>query len=228
MSTFLKLSLGDPFLRALLLVVLLAFGSNAMSYEEPGYAVVSQSGALEYRRYEPYLVAETFVEGAADFDSAGNEGFRRLFRYIAGGNTGQSKIAMTAPVSQAAQAEKSEKIAMTVPVQQAGSAAGWRIAFMLPRQYTLDTAPVPSDSRVRIVAVPGRTVAVLRYAGRWTESNYVEHRDELLKSLAAQGIRTSGEPWLARYNAPFSLPFLRRNEVLIEVDRTPGGAAPRD
>ena len=222
MHKIFRQTIGDPLLRAMLLAALLTFGGDAMSYEEPGYAVLSQSGAVEYRRYEAYLVAETFVEGAADFDSAGNEGFRRLFRYIAGGNTGQSKIAMTAPVSQAAEAEKGEKISMTVPVQQAGSAAGWRIAFMLPGQYTLDTAPVPSDSRVRIVAVPAKIVAVLRYSGRWTESNYVEHRDELLKILAEQGIRTSGEPWLARYNAPFSLPFLRRNEVLVEVDRAPG------
>jgi hypothetical protein len=189
-----------------------------MSYEEPGYSVLRQSGDVEYRRYDPYLVAETFVEGSADFDASGNEGFRRLFRYIAGGNTSQAKISMTAPVSQAAQGEK---IAMTVPVQQAGSAAGWRIAFMMPAEYTLESAPVPSDPRVKVVAVPARVVAVLRYSGRWTESNYVEHRDALLKILDTSGIKRIGEPWLARYNAPFSLPFLRRNEVLSEVDRVP-------
>jgi len=208
--------------RTVLLAVLLAIGSDAMSYEEPGYDVVGRAGAVEFRQYEDYLIAETVVEGAADFDSAGNEGFRRLFRYIAGGNTARSKIEMTAPVTQEASARKSEKIAMTVPVQQVESAAGWRIAFMLPEQYTLDTAPVPGDSRVKVTAVPGRLVAVLRYSGRWTESNFEEHRDELLKSLAEQGIGISGEPWLARYNAPFSVPFLRRNEVLVEVDKLPG------
>lgn len=189
-----------------------------MSYEEPGYSVVRESRDIEYRRYKPYLVAETLVTDRADFDSAGNEGFRRLFKYIAGGNTSQSRISMTAPVSQAAQAEK---IAMTVPVQQQGSGAGWRIAFMLPAQFTPETAPRPSDPRVQVVAVPARLVAVLRYAGRWTESNYQEHRQELLKTLSAASIQSKGEPWLARYNAPFSLPFLRRNEVLIEVDRVP-------
>jgi hypothetical protein len=215
-------SMRGSFQRALLLVALLAFGSEAMSYEEPGYAVVSRTGDVEYRRYDGYLVAETIVEGAADFDSAGNEGFRRLFRYIAGGNTARSKIAMTAPVTQESPDRKGEKIAMTVPVQQAGSDAGWRIAFMLPRQYTLETAPVPADSRVRVRAVPGRLVAVLRYSGRWTESNFLEHREDLLTSLSEKGIGTSGEPWLARYNAPFSVPFLRRNEVLVEVDKLPG------
>ena len=191
-----------------------------MSYEEPPYSVRLRSGAVEYRQYEPYLVAETLVQGSTHFEGAGNEGFRRLFRYIAGGNTSRARIAMTAPVSQVAQGEK---IAMTVPVQQTGSAAGWRVAFMLPRQYTLETAPEPSDPRVRVVPVPGRLMAVLRYPGRWTESNYVAHRDELLRALATAGIRPSGEPRLARYNAPYTLPFLRRNEVSVEIDRLPDG-----
>lgn len=210
-----------PLVRVLFFSTVLVFWGNAMSYDEPGFAVLAESGGVEYRRYESYLIAETVVEGAADFDSAGNEGFRRLFKYIAGGNTSQSKIAMTAPVSQAAQSPKGEKISMTVPVQQTGSGAGWRVAFMLPADYTLDTAPVPADGRVKVVAVPGRIVAVLRYSGRWTERNYTEHRDELLQILAGAGIKPAGEPWLARYNAPFSLPMFRRNEVLVEVDRVP-------
>lgn len=189
-----------------------------MSYEEPGYALLYQAGGVEYRRYDPYLIAETVVEGAADFDSAGNEGFRRLFKYIAGGNTSRSTIAMTAPVSQAGQ---NQKIAMTVPVQQSGSGSGWRISFMLPKQYTLDTAPVPTDSRVRVVVVPERLMAVRRYSGRWTESNFVARRDELVRMIAAAGLNQLSEPRLARYNSPLSLPFLRRNEVLIEVDRLP-------
>ena len=194
-----------------------------MGYQEPGYSVVHRAGDVEYRQYQPYLVAETLVQGAADFDSAGNEGFRRLFKYISGGNTTQAKIAMTAPVSQAAQ---SEKIAMTVPVQQAVAGDGWRIAFMLPLQYTLVTAPMPNDQRIRVIEMPGRLMAVLRYSGRWTESNYAAHRDELLRSLTGAGIRPLSEPTLARYNAPFSLPFLRRNEVLIEVDRAPDASGP--
>ncbi len=125
---------------------------------------------------------------------------------------------MTAPVSQTAE---SEKIAMTAPVQQTGSAGGWRIAFTLPKNYTLETAPVPADTRVRIVREPARLFAVFRYSGRWTESNYNASRDELLSILAAAGIEVRGEPQLARYNAPFIPPFMRRNEVLIEVDSLP-------
>lgn len=110
---------------------------------------------------------------------------------------------------------------MTAPVQQTGSVDGWRIAFALPKTYTLETAPVPADTRVRIVREPARLFAALRYSGRWTESNYNASRDELLGILAAGGIAVRGEPQLARYNAPFIPPFMRRNEVLIEVDSLP-------
>jgi hypothetical protein len=207
-----------PIAGAILLSLIVMPGGEAMSYEEPEYEVAGASGPVEFRRYADYLMAETIVEEAADFESAGNEGFRRLFKYISGANTLESRISMTAPVSQSA---PSEKIAMTVPVRQEGTAAGWRVSFMLPARYTLATAPRPTDSRVRLVAVPARTVAALRYSGRWTEDNYRRHRDELLRALSAAGNEGIGEPWLARYNAPFTLPILRRNEVLIEVDRAP-------
>jgi hypothetical protein len=210
---------SGPGIAALLLGAGLFSGGDAMSYEEPGFRVIYQAGDVEYRQYEPHLVAETLVQGEPDFDRAGNEGFRRLFKYIAGGNTAQAKIAMTAPVAQAAE---SEKIAMTVPVQQAGSEGAWRIAFMLPRQYTLATAPVPTDQRIRVVERPGRLMAVWRYSGRWTERSYAVNRDQLLQALKAAGVRPLSEPQLARYNSPFSLPFLRRNEILVEVDRAPG------
>lgn len=203
----------------MLLGAALSSGGCTMSYQEPPYTVVSQSGGVEYRRYEPCLIAETVVAGSADFDSAGTEGFRRLFKYITGANTSQSRIAMTVPVSQAAQ---SEKIVMTVPVQQVNAAGGWRVAFMLPKQYTIDTAPSPTDPRIRVVAVAGKLTAVRRYSGRWTESNYLGNRDELVGILAAAGVRPLSEPRLARYNAPFSLPLLRRNEVLVDVDLVPG------
>jgi hypothetical protein len=205
-------------IRAVLVIAALSLGSPAMAIEEPVYTIRHTAGKIEYREYAPYLTAETLVEGGADFESAGNEGFRRLFRYISGGNKAQSKIAMTAPVAQAAE---SEKIAMTVPVQQTGSARGWRVAFTLPAKYRLETAPVPEDPRVRIVQEPARLFAVLRYSGRWTESNYTASRDELLAALSDAGVRVRGEPQLARYNAPFVPPFMRRNEVLIEVDSLP-------
>jgi len=190
-----------------------------MSLEQPDYSVVHRDGDIEYRQYEPYLVSETVIENVADYKVAGNEGFRRLFRYIAGGNQSSAKIAMTAPVSQA---PTSEKIAMTVPVQQTGSAAGgWRVAFMLPTRYTLETAPVPTDPRIRLREVPGRIMAVLRYSGRWTERNFSTKRSELMAALEAESVLPLGDIQTALYDPPYKPPFLRRNEVQVEVDRVP-------
>ena len=139
---------------------LLLVGESAMSIEQPDYTVVYTDGDIEYRQYEPYLVSETVISNVSDYNSAGNEGFRRLFRYITGANESRQKIAMTAPVAQA----RSEKIEMTAPVQQGRSAEGWRVSFMLPSQYSLETAPMPTDPRVTVREVPGRLVAVLHSA----------------------------------------------------------------
>ena len=202
-----------------LLVAALAFAIfSVLTLEKPGYRVVLKSGDIEYRQYEPYLVSETLIEQARDYKAAGNEGFRRLFRYISGANTGQTKISMTVPV---AQTESSQKIAMTVPVQQTEAAQGWRVAFMLPSEYTLETAPQPTDERVKIRAVPGRLTAVLRYSGRWTEDNYAEKREALLQALEQAAVTPMGEVQSAQYAPPSTPPFLRRNEVLVDVDRLP-------
>ena len=203
---------------ALLLAVVVYGVISVIRLEKPGYRVLYESGDIEYRQYEPYLVSETLIEQAKDYKTAGNEGFRRLFRYISGANAGQAKISMTVPV---AQTESSEKISMTVPVQQTEAAEGWRVAFMLPSEYTLETAPQPTDKRVTIRAVPGRLTAVLRYSGRWTESNYAEKRAALLEALKQESITPVGEVQSAQYAPPSTPPFLRRNEVLVEIDRLP-------
>lgn len=207
--------------RAALLAGLLFTGESAMSLEQPTYDVVYRDGDIEYRQYESYLVSETIIENAGDYKAAGNEGFRRLFRYITGSNSGQTKIAMTAPV---AQTPASEKIAMTVPVQQANSAEGWRVAFMLPTRYTLETAPRPTDPRVRIRQVPGRLMAVLRYSGRWTERNFVVKKTTLLDTLESESVMPVGEIQSAMYDPPYMPPFMRRNEVMIEVNLLPATA----
>ncbi|MBT8445447.1 MAG: heme-binding protein [Gammaproteobacteria bacterium] len=192
-----------------------------MSLEQPNYQVLYKDGDIEYRQYDSYLVSETIIENVADYKAAGNEGFRRLFRYITGGNQGRAKIAMTKPV---AQVPASEKIAMTVPVQQTGSDTGWRIAFMLPSQYTLESAPAPTDPRVQIREVPGRLMAVLRYSGRWTERNFSKKQAALLDSVLGQSVNPVGDIQTALYDPPYMPPFLRRNEIMIEVDRLPSGA----
>ena len=189
--------------------------ATAMAIEEPGFQVLEQAGSFELREYPAYVVAETRVE--AGFESAGNIAFQRLFGYISGKNVAQQKIAMTAPVTQA----RGEKIAMTAPVSQVADGGAYRVAFTLPATYTLETAPKPLDPTVQIREVPAQVIACWRYTGRWTESNYRDNEKLLREQIAKRGLVISGEPILARYNAPFTPWFMRRNEVLIPVKLPP-------
>jgi hypothetical protein len=182
-----------------------------MATEEPRYEVLEREGDLEIRRYESFIVAETLVD--ADFERAGNEGFRRLADYIFGNNRSRQNLEMTAPVSQA----RSEKIAMTAPVNLHRQGNLYRVTFMMPAEYTLATLPEPVDPEVRIRQVPPELVGALRYSGRWSQQRYDDHKARLESWLAKRGWRPAGEPILARYDPPFKPWFLRRNEVLIPL-----------
>ena len=196
--------------------LLMLMSAAAMALEEPDYEVVAQYDEFELRQYAPYIVAEVDVPG--DMDDADNKAFRILAGYIFGDNEAAEKMEMTAPV-EARSAEHSEKMAMTAPVTAsvADEDGTMTYAFVMERKYTLETLPRPLDERIRIRVVPARTMAVHGYSGRWTEKNYLQHRDSLQTALQAEGIETIGAPTLARYNSPFSLPFMRRNEVMIQV-----------
>lgn len=201
-------------LAAMLVAGLIAFVPPAMAIEEAPYKPIETQGAFELREYAPYVVAETYVEG--DFDSVGNEGFRRLVRYIGGDNRAKASIAMTAPVEQSS---ASQKIAMTAPVEQARSGDRWRVAFVLPASYMLENAPLPNDARVKLAEMPPRLMASVRYSGRWTEENYARNLAELEAWIKQRGLVPAGEPVWARYNPPMMPWFLRRNEILIPVKR---------
>jgi len=185
--------------------------------EEPSYQVVAQAGAVEIRSYGPRLAAETAVEG--DEEAARNAGFRRLAGYIFGGNTAQAKIAMTAPVAQSsAQTAGGEQIAMTAPVAQARDGAGrWVVRFFLPREWTLQTLPVPDDRAVRLVTVPAETVAVLGFTGSRAASAVAERKAALQQELSQTPWTTVGTPVAWFYDPPWTLPWLRRNEVAVPV-----------
>ncbi len=188
---------------------------EVMALEEAKYTVIMREGSFELRQYEPHIVAETMVEG--DYDKAGNEGFRRLFKYISGENQKKQSIAMTTPVSQEG---GPEKIAMTAPVSQEQTGGQWRIAFVMPSEYTLDTLPQPVDPKVLLKQVPARRMAAITYSGTWSKERYEEHKALLEAFIQRKKLRPLGDPVLARYNSPFTLWFLRRNEVLIPVQGT--------
>ena len=198
-------------------LALFAMGASAMAYEEPQYRVIKQIGQLEVRDYAPYLVAETRV--ALPFDQAGNEAFNILAGYIFGKNKSQQKMEMTAPVIQA---PASEKIEMTAPVLQTpagGAEESYVFSFVMPARFTRETLPVPLDSRVNIREIPARTMAALTYSGTWSQSRYEKHEAALLAAVREAGLQALGKPEFARYNSPFTPWFLRRNEVMVEIQR---------
>ena len=203
---------------ALLAILAAVLSSNTQALEEPRFSVVGSAGDLEFRRYEPYLVAETVVDQGADRNKAANAGFRRLFGYISGDNEVQAKISMTAPVRQQ---PASTKIKMTTPVRQTPSPAGWAIAFIVPSEFDETNVPQPTNPAVRIRKVPEQLVAVVRFSGRWSDSNVERHQAQLAAGLAAAGVKSMGDMVTAFYNSPFSLPFMRRNEVMVQIEDLP-------
>ncbi|MEQ1742598.1 MAG: heme-binding protein [Candidatus Nitrotoga sp.] len=196
--------------------VIIIGAMDAMAIEEATYNVVKRDDQFEIRDYAPHILAETVVEG--DLEEAGNKAFSRLFRYISGDNRSRDKVAMTAPISQE---PMGEKIKMTAPVGQQRIQEKWAVSFMMPASYTLATLPAPEDPQVTLRQVPARRMAAVRYSGFWSEKNYLRYRMELESWIHEKGLTIVGDPAWARYNAPFTPWFLRRNEILIPVD---GGA----
>ena len=181
--------------------------------EEPRYTVLASPDGLEIRLYGPRLAAETTI--AADAEDARYAGFRRLAGYIFGGNRAEASIAMTAPV---AQQEAGQKIAMTAPVAQAPAEGGrWVIRFFMPAGYTLQTLPVPQDPAVALVEVPEQTMAVLRFTGARDGETVAARQSDLLRALEATPWRAQGTPVAWFYDPPWTIPFLRRNEVAVPV-----------
>lgn len=195
-----------------ILLLLLTGVTTAMATEEAPYTVMRTDDIFELREYPPLVLAEITVEG--DLEDAGNKAFRPLFRYISGANRSRGKIAMTAPVSQE---QQGEKIAMTAPVSQQGEQGKWAVSFMMPASYTLENLPAPDDQSIKLRQVPARRVAAVRYSGFWSEKNYLRYKQELERWITDNSLKAIGEPVWARYNPPFTLWFLRRNEILIPI-----------
>ena len=183
----------------------------AMAIEEPAHTVVERDGRIELRDYAPTIVAETVVDG--DLSGASNRGFRTIAAYIFGANrsvgaSGSEKIAMTAPVS----AERQGSDALS-------GEGRWTIRFTMPASYTLATLPRPENAAVVLREVPGGRHAVLVFSGFTGEDKVRANTAELLAWMAGKGMKPAGPPQLARYDPPWQLPFMRRNEIVVPVAR---------
>ena len=194
-----------------------------MATEEPKYVLLEKSEPFELRAYAPRIVAEVKVDG--DLDAASSQGFRLIAAYIFGKNQVSEKIAMTSPVGiESNDQGRSAKIAMTAPVTIEGvksldksSHNQWTVSFVMPAEYTLDTLPKPLDSQVKIRELPSEKRAVITFSGFYNEEKVQEKTRALQAWIKDKNLKSTGEPQFARYNPPWTLPFMRRNEVMIQV-----------
>ena len=186
-----------------------------MAIEEPKYSVLEKEPPFEVRSYVPMIVAEVQVEG--DLDAASSQGFRLIAAYIFGQNQVSEKIAMTAPVTVEEQSQKSAKIAMTTPVGIESNADKWTVSFVMPAEYTMETIPKPLNPLVQLRQIPSVKKAVVSFSGFYNEQKVAERTLELEQWMKARNLQGAGPPNFARYNPPWTLPFMRRNEVLITL-----------
>lgn len=191
-----------------------AWGPIVSNVEEAKYHVVESHGAIEIRDYAPMIVAETEVKG--ERESAINQGFRMIADYIFGNNIDAEKVEMTAPVTQ----QGSEKIAMTAPVTQQGSNSGnWKVHFVMPSTYTIDTLPKPKNEAVRLKEIPAKRYAVIRFSGVGNSKRLAKETADLEAFVAQKNLKPIASPTFAFFNPPWTLPFLRRNEIMIEIEK---------
>jgi hypothetical protein len=202
-----------------------------MATEEPSYTILAQTEDFELRRYDPQIVAQTWVTG--DQDDASRQGFKTLADYIFGNNTAangsSSKISMTAPVMMQPQDanesrannkdDESQKIAMTAPVTMQQANGKWRVQFVMPSRYTMQTLPKPNNPDITITELPVKTYGVIKFSGLAGTKKVAEKTETLRTWMQSQKLTITGTPELARYNPPWTLPFMRRNEIMIAYQK---------
>lgn len=201
---------------AILGVVLLGaalWGPIVSNVEHPKYTLIERSGNIEVRDYAPMIVAETEVMG--ERREAITKGFRLIADYIFGNNIASEKVPMSAPVTQ----QGSEKIAMTAPVTQQGNGKSWRVRFIMPSKYKMEALPKPNNPAVALKEIPDKRFAVIQFSGMGRRESLERHTKQLNDFLSAKDLTPLSAPTYAFYNPPWTLPFLRRNEVLVEISR---------
>ena len=175
-----------------ILISILTLSSQAMAYEEANYEIVKENKEYEIRKYSDRLVIET--------NSIEGNGFRKLFNYISGNN------------------EESQEIKMTVPVTQEIKNGSMTMQFYLPLKFNKDNAPKPSNSDIKILNIEGGYYAVIKYSGRSSDKNFLKNKNILEKQLKQDNITIISPPIRASYNSPFTLPMLKRNEVMYRIN----------
>jgi SOUL heme-binding protein len=196
----------------LLAVAAIAAGPIMSRVEQPKYQVIEQAGAIEIRDYGPMIAAE--AESSGERKAAIQEGFRLVAAYIFGANGSTTKIAMTAPVQQQA----SDKTAITEPlIEQSTASDRWTVRFIMPARWTFAALPQPTDARVTLHPLPGARMIVIRFSGTADDAVIKEKTTELRDYAANQKLKVVGEPLLAFYNPPWTLPIFRRNEVMLQT-----------
>jgi len=194
-----------------------AWGFFGSRVEQAEYSVVKKMNGYEIRKYPEHISAQTTVKGS--FGESLSSGFGIVAGYIFGGNTKKENIAMTAPVMAQKEetAKTGENIAMTAPVVATTDGDSQIISFGMPRSYTLETLPAPSDPRVKIVTVPAKEYAVMSFSWYHSDARVKSTQEKLLSALARDGITAKGNVSYAGYNAPWTPPWMTRNEVLVEI-----------
>jgi hypothetical protein len=184
-------------------------------HDGPEYRVVKQDGNIEVREYDGYITA--YVDVASDFNGAVYSGFMKLFNYISGNNTNRSKIKMTVPVTEE-QVSASEKIPMTAPVtSEKVSGDVYRISFIMPPGYTLDTLPVPGDKDVKFQKLEPFKAAVITFSGRLNDNLMNKKTEEFKQWLGKNGLQPQSNYISAQYNPPWIPGFMRKNEIIVEI-----------
>lgn len=197
----------------IVLIGTVAVGPVMSDVETPDYEMIESQANIEIRQYKPMIIAEVQMDGKRKDAIA--DGFRLLADYIFGNNAIEQNIAMTAPVQQ----QKSTKIAMTAPVQQQSIGDAWQISFVMPAQYNMQTLPKPADDRVTLTEIPAKQFVAIRFSGLNSDDNLKEHEQKLMEYVKANNLSITGSPKYAFYDVPWTLPFMRRNEVMIGVEQ---------
>ncbi|MEO8316969.1 MAG: heme-binding protein [Bradyrhizobium sp.] len=196
---------------ALLLLGAAIWGPIVSNVEQARYQIVDLNDNTEIREYPSAIVAETEVSG--ERNEAISQGFRTIADYIFGNNTSAQKVAMTAPVTQ----QRVGELAMAAPVTQQGDGLTWRVRFFMPAGLTIETLPRPNNPNVKLKELSGKRFAVIRFSGVASQESLKLHTEELNRFVRGKHLNALSSPAYAFYNPPWTLPFLRRNEVMVEI-----------